>query len=295
MNEFFSFIASGAGRLLRVVTGFALDGVVYGRMVIFVPMADTPTSTARARRLANLHEIQAFKTPVRLLERSNSMTNIDPVCGMTVEHDKAAGSFEYEGQQYYFCSTSCLQKFSAAPKSYLSPATASATPDTNSGESSDSYTPLIVIILLITASAVALGIKDSLQAGFSLRNAISYFMTGFFLVFAGFKLVDIKGFAEGYSTYDLLAMRWYGYGYVYPFIELGFGLAMLVGYETRALFIAEFIVMAFSGFGVAIKIAKKERFQCACLGTFLKVPLTKVTLVEDFGMAALALAMLLIL
>lgn len=35
-------------------------------------------------------------------------------------------------------------------------------------------------------------------------------------------------------------------------------------------------------------------FRCACLGTFLKVPLTKVTLIEDFGMAALALVMLLL-
>jgi hypothetical protein len=52
--------------------------------------------------------------------------------------------------------------------------------------------------------------------------------------------------------------------------------------------------MAFSGVGVAIKLAKKERFQCACLGTFLKVPLTKVTLVEDFGMAALAALMLIL-
>ena len=54
---------------------------------------------------------------------------------------------------------------------------------------------------------------------------------GFFLVFAGFKLMDLKGFAEGYSTYDLLAQRWFGYGYVYPFIELSFGLLMLAGYH----------------------------------------------------------------
>jgi hypothetical protein len=52
------------------------------------------------------------------------------------------------------------------------------------------------------------------------------------------------------------------------------------------------VVMGFSGIGVAIKIAKHEQFQCACLGTFLKVPLTKVTLIEDFGMAAMAAFMI---
>lgn len=208
---------------------------------------------------------------------------------MTVDPSKAAGSYEYKCEQYYFCSKSCLEKFSAAPESYLTPATA---PPVTADESADSYTPLIVIILLITVSAAAVAARDFQLGVLALDNALRYFMTGFFLVFAGFKLIDLKGFAEGYSTYDLLAMRWYGYGYVYPFIELGFGLGMLMGYESRGLFIAEFLVMAFSGLGVAIKIAKKERFQCACLGTFLKVPLTKVTLVEDFGMAALALVML---
>jgi YHS domain-containing protein len=209
---------------------------------------------------------------------------------MTVSPDKAAGNYEYKATEYYFCSKSCLNKFTAAPESYLTP-TPELTPDNSS---SDSYTPLIVIVLLIALSAAALTIRDAESRVFLLHKSLAYFMTGFFLVFAGFKLIDVKGFAEGYSTYDLFATRWYGYGYIYPLIELGFGLSMLIGYEPKALFIAEFVVMAFSGLGVAIKIAKKERFQCACLGTFLKVPLTKVTLAEDFGMAALALLMLLV-
>ncbi|MCK0506483.1 heavy metal translocating P-type ATPase [Aromatoleum anaerobium] len=38
---------------------------------------------------------------------------IDPVCGMKVQEQSAAGSAEFEGQRYYFCSTSCLTKFQA--------------------------------------------------------------------------------------------------------------------------------------------------------------------------------------
>jgi hypothetical protein len=119
-------------------------------------------------------------------------------------------------------------------------------------------------------------------------------MIGFFLTFAGFKLMDLKGFAEGYSTYDLLAKRWFAYGYIYPFIELFFGLAMILIPHSNMLVLSELFVMTFSGLGVALKLLKGEKFQCACLGTFLKVPLTKVTLIEDFGMAALALIMLMI-
>jgi Heavy metal binding domain len=157
-----------------------------------------------------------------------------------------------------------------------------------------SYLPLLVIFALLLAVSAVASWKDYAAGIFSLPTAISYFMTGFFLVFSGFKLIDLKGFAEGYSTYDLLAQRWFGYGYVYPFIELGFGLAMLAGLLSPTLLWAEVVVMLFSGIGVSIKLAKGEEFQCACLGTFLKVPLTKITLIEDFGMALLALVLILL-
>ncbi len=152
-----------------------------------------------------------------------------------------------------------------------------------------SYLPLIVIFLLILVSSFIGSMRDNL---FSVNEFILNFMTGFFLVFAGFKLMDLKGFAEGYSTYDLLAKRLFSYGYVYPFIELAFGLSMLAGLHPTWLLWTEFGVMAFSGLGVGLKLARGERFQCACLGTFLKVPLTKITLIEDFGMAILALVLI---
>jgi hypothetical protein len=155
-----------------------------------------------------------------------------------------------------------------------------------------SYVPLVVVILLIAAASIAVNWNDLRHGVVHPKALVSAFMAGFFLAFAGFKLLDLRGFAEGYGTYDLLARRVEAYGFVYPFVELGFGLTMLAGYQPAWLLWAEVAVMAFSGLGVAIKLAKGEKFQCSCLGTFLKVPLTKVTLVEDFGMAALALYLL---
>lgn len=155
------------------------------------------------------------------------------------------------------------------------------------------YAPLIVIIKLILLTALTISLRDLQTGSFEVTKSLSYFMIGFFLVFSGFKLMDLKGFSQGYSTYDLLAKRWFAYGYIYPFIELFFGLGMILSSDARWLLITELIVMAFSGLGVALKLMKKEKFKCACLGTFLKVPLTKVTLIEDFGMSILAGIMLL--
>ncbi len=46
----------------------------------------------------------------------------DPVCGMTVEPESAAGSYSFMGETYYFCSKSCLEKFRSDPERYLNPA-----------------------------------------------------------------------------------------------------------------------------------------------------------------------------
>ena len=43
---------------------------------------------------------------------------VDPVCGMTINPDSAAGSLEHEGTTYYFCSKHCLATFQANPAKY---------------------------------------------------------------------------------------------------------------------------------------------------------------------------------
>jgi Heavy metal binding domain len=156
------------------------------------------------------------------------------------------------------------------------------------------YIPLAIIVSLILVTSLVISLRDFLAGSFSTTNALSYFMIGFFIVFAGFKLIDLKGFAEGYSTYDLLTRKVFAYGYIYPFVELFFGLAMILFPTSASLLLAEVVVMGFSGLGVTIKLAKREKFQCVCLGTFLKVPLTKVTVLENFSMVTLAVVMLFI-
>jgi Cu+-exporting ATPase len=47
---------------------------------------------------------------------------LDPVCGMTIDPADAVGHFDYNGQTYYFCHESCLQRFRADPASFLEPA-----------------------------------------------------------------------------------------------------------------------------------------------------------------------------
>ena len=43
----------------------------------------------------------------------------DPVCGMDVTPESAAGKFEYKGVTYYFCSPGCRRSFEKDPEKYL--------------------------------------------------------------------------------------------------------------------------------------------------------------------------------
>jgi P-type Cu+ transporter len=45
---------------------------------------------------------------------------LDPVCGMTIDIVDAVGSHQHEGQTYYFCNPSCLERFRADPERFLS-------------------------------------------------------------------------------------------------------------------------------------------------------------------------------
>jgi Cu+-exporting ATPase len=66
--------------------------------------------------------------PIVSVSRAADKTHIDPVCGMTVEPETAAGSHVHEGEEYYFCSQGCLSKFKADPAKYLSPTPAENQP-----------------------------------------------------------------------------------------------------------------------------------------------------------------------
>ena len=157
------------------------------------------------------------------------------------------------------------------------------------------YRPLLLIIAYILGASVLVQIGMAGLASVSASDTMRYFMAGFFLVFSFFKLLDINAFANAYAGYDLLAKGWRGWGFIYPFVELGLGVAYLAHFNPLLTHWATIIVMGFSAIGVVRAVVSKTQIQCACLGTVFKLPMSTVTIVEDVGMVAMAVAMLLML
>jgi P-type Cu+ transporter len=64
--------------------------------------------------------LERANTALRLHpDHDNRVTVTDPVCGMTVVPETAAGSVEHDGRTYYFCSRHCVDKFRANPERFL--------------------------------------------------------------------------------------------------------------------------------------------------------------------------------
>ncbi len=66
----------------------------------------------------NTNQIGRGKS-IKSMVEMEVQTHLDPICGMTVREDKAAGTFDHEGMTYYFCSTHCLGKFKENPEKYV--------------------------------------------------------------------------------------------------------------------------------------------------------------------------------
>lgn len=151
------------------------------------------------------------------------------------------------------------------------------------------FMPLIMIFVYLVGGVL---LHQLWRGSWSAMDMMANFMGGFFVVFSWFKIINLRGFAEAYSTYDVVAKRWYGYGFVYPFLELGLGLSYFSGWNPFITNIATLLIMGVSTIGVFQSLMQKRSIQCACLGTIFNLPMTYVTLTEDLVMVVMALAML---
>ena len=159
------------------------------------------------------------------------------------------------------------------------------------------YYPLLLILVFIVGASVLLQIGQHAGHGMGLAaisggETMRYFMAGFFIVFAFFKLLDIQAFADAYAGYDLLAMRWHAWGLIYPFVELALGIAYLTHWQPTLTHWTTILVMGFSAIGVIQAVTNKTKIRCACLGSVFNLPMSTVTIVEDVGMVLMAAWML---
>lgn len=158
-------------------------------------------------------------------------------------------------------------------------------------KSIETYKPLFIILVFL------IGVTLLVQYPFNTFDGMEWmrhFMAGFFLVFSFFKLLNISGFVETYSMYDIVAKKWKGWGYVYPFVELTLGLLYLINIFPVPTNVATILILGISSIGVIQSVFNKSEIKCACLGDVFNLPMSTITIIEDVSMVIMAIAMLLV-
>ncbi len=154
----------------------------------------------------------------------------------------------------------------------------------------ETYKPILLIFGYIIGITL---LVEYMNGSFVWMRWLNHFMAGFFLVFSFFKLLNLKGFAESYSMYDIVAKKWNSWGYVYAFTELALGFAFLTGFKPLLTNTVTFVVMAVSIIGVLQSVANKRKIKCACLGAVFNLPMSTITIIEDLLMIGMSGVMLL--
>ncbi len=163
-------------------------------------------------------------------------------------------------------------------------------------ESPAEYAKFVLVILLIIGVSALL----TYWRTWSTRQFLNDLMAVFFITFAAFKFSQLEIFAKTYRVYDLIAKRLPAWGYLFPFVEAALGFSYLLTNKSPGLYFITLLVTGLAGWGVwhDLRIGARQRRRsqvvCACLGTVIQLPLSKVSFVEDFSMFVMAAVMLVI-
>jgi Cu+-exporting ATPase len=131
-NLFFAIVYNALGIPVAAGALYAATGMLLSPILAAAAMALSSLSV-----VGNANRLRGYRAPelpepadpaadvrVEVSERTHeeerTMTTVtDPVCGMEIDPATAAGSAEYEGTTYHFCSQGCHDRFVADPKSFV--------------------------------------------------------------------------------------------------------------------------------------------------------------------------------
>jgi copper chaperone CopZ len=184
-------------------------------------------------------------------------------------------------------------KYKLSEKNYGHNAAYSALDEEKKTSWVETYKPILLIFFYITFITLLIEWR---QGAFLWMRWMNHFMAGFFLIFSFFKFLNLRGFAESYSMYDVVAKRWRPWAYLYAFIELALGVSFLTGLNPFLTNLLTFSIMTVSIIGVFQSVLNKRKIKCACLGDVFNLPMSTITIIEDglmIGMSAIMLTTLL--
>jgi copper chaperone CopZ len=224
----------------------------------------------------------------------NLLSKVDGVEKVSIDLGKGAADIQ---MSKHIPTTTLKNALADYPKYQLSeaekPTSAFSTSDDEEKKSwFETYKPILLIFAYITAASLIAALSGD---HFNLVAGMRIFMAGFFIIFSFFKMLDLNGFADSYSMYDIVAKKFREWGYLYAFFELSLGLAYAANFQPEIISYVTLVVMSVSIVGVLQSVLNKRKIRCACLGAVFNLPMSTVTIIEDALMIAMSVIMLIIM
>lgn len=147
--------------------------------------------------------------------------------------------------------------------------------------------PLFAMLTLVAVFALLRNLPPAATAHWGHELMLDY-MAGFFLLFGGLKLVNLRRFSAMFAQYDPLAGLLPAWGLLYPFVELTLGAAYLFRVGLDLANFATIVLLGIGMVGIWRKLRSKTEIMCACLGGVFSVPVTWLTFGENAAMVLMA-------
>ncbi|HVG76248.1 MAG TPA: adenylate/guanylate cyclase domain-containing protein [Thermoleophilaceae bacterium] len=116
-GDYFGAAVNLAARVSGVATGGEV--MLTAQTAALAPDLEGVFYEPRGREeLRNVREPVELFAAVRTGEASEGQLQVDPVCRMAVDPDRAAGRLMHEGTAYFFCTLTCAGEFARQPERY---------------------------------------------------------------------------------------------------------------------------------------------------------------------------------
>lgn len=152
-----------------------------------------------------------------------------------------------------------------------------------------SYWPIVTIYILAALLALYT-IQFHLYPDY-MSHWMGFVLIGFGII----KLSDVVGFAKGFAMYDPLAKRSTTYAQTYPFLEIALGVMFILQLLVLPVTLLTLFIYSASLYGALQSLKKKEALHCVCVGTYFKLSLSTVTILEAGFMIGMCIWMLLMI
>lgn len=149
---------------------------------------------------------------------------------------------------------------------------------------SEYYYLSMILVLLLLGSYFGAKVFD--------MKLMTTYMGSYLIVFGLFKLIDLNGFVKSFRMYDPIAKKYNFFAVCYPFIEIILGTLYFSVDGLKLVNILILILFLSNSFGVLKALKSKNKIKCACTGTFFRLNLSFLTLVENFLMIGMSFYML---